>query len=681
MPRVSPAKNTHGTRGAKATDMTDTRERDILVASNEYAYVQDLTKGDIVLYVGPTKISLSNTERLVDYQHGRFVPIRSEEGAAVAMLCNATSSQYIVLENPPKDPNVKPTKGNNSAVELRIGRKIVVPGPVSFPLWPGQRARVVDGHALREDEYLVVRVYDDGHTLPIGSEIIVRGTDTSFYIPETGLEVLPGKGNQYVNKAWRLRKGSGLHLRVAKSFVAEPGEAIPAGSYEAGQDIFLADGEGFFFPTPNVEVVCDVSSIPLGEREGVYVRDIATGRITTVTGPINFLPDPTRVVVVPRSLDDARCDLYGASHDRDEARALTVYVPSSFAVLVTAKGKREVVRGPQTRVLDYDEDLEVLELSTGKPKTSERTLRTCFLQTDGNKVSDVLQLKTADHNEIAVAVSYRVSFVGLDHSERWFNVKDYVGLLCDHAGSLLRAAVRACSIEAFYQNSTDILRTAILGEKKEGEPRVGRHFEENGMWIYDVEVLDVRILDPEVQVLIGGAQRDAIVADVMRRQELLRLETERLKEQVRRAICDEQAQTMTAEEARVEKKRAVDLATAESAAAVTAVADAARMAVREREQDLERRILEARVVAFRDQMAALSPELVATLKTLGHQALVAELSKNASPLAILGGESVTEVVERLLGALPIGASSTVAAIVKSKNGTKESAQEVGKTGR
>jgi hypothetical protein len=34
----------------------DVRERDILVAPNKYAYVQDLTKGDIVLYVGPTKI-------------------------------------------------------------------------------------------------------------------------------------------------------------------------------------------------------------------------------------------------------------------------------------------------------------------------------------------------------------------------------------------------------------------------------------------------------------------------------------------------------------------------------------------------------------------------------------------------------------------------------------------------
>jgi major vault protein len=194
-----------------------------------------------------------------------------------------------------------------------------------------------------------------------------------------------------------------------------------------------------------------------------------------------------------------------------------------------------------------------------------------------------------------------------------------------------------------------------------------------------VEVLDVRIIDPEVQVLIGGAQRDAIVADVMRRQELLHLETERLKEQVHRAICDEQAQTMVIERGRVEKKRAVDLATAESAAAVTAVADEARMVAREREQELERKMLEARVAAFRDQMSALAPELIATLKTLGHQTLAMELSKNASPLAILGGDSVTDVVERLLGTLPVGTTSSVAALVKAKNGGRE--QEGGKTGR
>ena len=78
----------------------DVRERDILVASNEYAYVQDLTKGDIVLYVGPTKISLSNTERLVELKHDRFTPMRGDDGNGVQPFVTASSAQYLVLENP-----------------------------------------------------------------------------------------------------------------------------------------------------------------------------------------------------------------------------------------------------------------------------------------------------------------------------------------------------------------------------------------------------------------------------------------------------------------------------------------------------------------------------------------------------------------------------------------------------
>src|SRR5512140_2626734 len=114
------------------------RERDILVAANEYAYVQDLTKGDIVLYVGPTKISLSNTERLVELRNDRFVPARGEEsGAGIHPFIAATSAQYILLENPPKDAAARPVKGSNSATELLAGRRVVVPGPATFPLWPG----------------------------------------------------------------------------------------------------------------------------------------------------------------------------------------------------------------------------------------------------------------------------------------------------------------------------------------------------------------------------------------------------------------------------------------------------------------------------------------------------------------------------------------------------------------
>ena len=99
----------------------DVRERDILVAANEYAYVQDLTKGDIVLYVGPTKISLSNTERIVELRGDRFVPVRADDASfGVSAFITASSAQYIVLENPAKEGQQKPIRGSNAASELLV---------------------------------------------------------------------------------------------------------------------------------------------------------------------------------------------------------------------------------------------------------------------------------------------------------------------------------------------------------------------------------------------------------------------------------------------------------------------------------------------------------------------------------------------------------------------------------
>jgi major vault protein len=44
---------------------------------------------------------------------------------------------------------------------LDAGRKVNIPGPVSFALWPGQMMRVLQGHHLRSNQYLLVRVYDE----------------------------------------------------------------------------------------------------------------------------------------------------------------------------------------------------------------------------------------------------------------------------------------------------------------------------------------------------------------------------------------------------------------------------------------------------------------------------------------------------------------------------------------
>lgn len=741
----------------------DVRERDILVAPNEYAYVQDLTKGDIGLYVGPTKISLSNTERLVEFFGDRFIPVRGEEGnMGVNPFIIASSSQYIILENPPKDANAKPAKGANYSIELLIGRKIVVPGPASFPLWPGQKAEVINGHELHEDQYLVVRVYDktEDDDSPIGTERIIKGSEVSFYIPKTGLEVIPDEDGEYVRtavtlldgeycillapngkkkyfhgpavvfpepmeefvhkggnrifRAHHLKKNMGLHIRVVKDYESTGTDLVPAGSYTAGQEIFLKDREGYFFPSENLEVLGEVYAIPLAEKEGIYVRDIETGRISTEIGPKNYLPDPTRIEIVARLLDPEKARLYGLSErvsvalqkqpaaiagkekltqrpplERlestltvspqaglpDAIKAISIYIPPSFAVLVTGRNQREVVKGPQTRILDYDEELEVLKLSMGKPKTDDNLLATCFLQTDGNKVSDIVLVKTSDHVELQVLLSYRVSFVSREaqSDEKWFNVKNYVGLLCDHLGSIVRGAVRATPIDHFHSNSTEVIRAAILGEKRGEGRRAGRHFEENNMWVYDVEVLEVKILDGDVNKLLSDAQRKAIVFEVTSKQEQMRLNAEKLKEEVNRQIYESQMATvekaialenarknlsLTNTQLAVETDRLETVGRAQNHAEALKITTNAQIAAAAKQSEVDRELLNAKVEAFKQQMSAIAPELITTLKVLGDQHLTAELTRNLSPLAILGGESVAGVVERLLKGLPIGIDFT-----------------------
>lgn len=699
----------------------DVRERDILVAPNEYAYVQDLTKGDISLYVGPTKISLSNTERLVEYYEGRFVTVRGEEGNIGVKPCvMAASSQYIILENPPKDANAKPAKGANYSIELLIGKKIVIPGPATFPLWPGQKAVVIDGHELREDQYLVVRVYDyvEGDDSPIGTQKIVKGSEVSFYIPKTGLEVVPEDEDSYVRSAvtlrdgeycillapngkrkyfrgpavvfpepmeefllkdgrrsftaYHLKKNSGIHIRVVKDFTSTGEDHIPAGTYSAGQELFLKDLEGLFFPNENLEVIGEVRPIPIADKEGIYVRDIETGKITTEIGPKNFLPDPTKMEVVTRSLNEERARLYGLGERPMLAlpKAISIYIPPSFAVMVSAKNKREVVKGPQTLILNYDEDLEILKLSTGKPKSDDHLLSTCFLQTDGNKVSDIVRVRTLDHVELDITLSYRVSFIARDSdSSKWFNVKNYVGLLCDHLGSIVRGAVRTTGIDTFHSNSTEVIRTAILGEKKTEGKRTGRHFEENNMWVYDVEVLNIKILDQDVNQLLSDAQRTAIVFEVTSKQEYMRLNSEKLKEEVNRQIYESKKSTVekAIELENAEKNLALAKAQlaietdglevvgrAKNQAKALEISAQTRLATTAKENELEGQLIAAKVAAFQQQMQSMSPELIATLKVLGDQHMATELTKNVSPLAILGGTSVSEIVERLLTALPIG---------------------------
>ena len=143
-----------------------------------------------------------------------------------------------------------------------------------------------------------------------------------------------------------------------------------------------------------------------------------------------------------------------------------------YAVMVVDKqGGRRVVQGPTNLLLGYDETLEIIQLSTGKPKTTDKLIETVFLRVLNNKVGDICVVETSDHVTVTLTYSMRVNFEG--EPARWFEVENYVKFLCDHVRSVLKGAIKKVSIEAFYGASVEIIRDTMLGKAGDGGARTG----------------------------------------------------------------------------------------------------------------------------------------------------------------------------------------------------------------
>jgi major vault protein len=136
-------------------------------------------------------------------------------------------------------------------------------------------------------------------------------------------------------------------------------------------------------------------------------------------------------------------------------------------------------------------------------------------------------------------LSYRVNFEG-DPARR-FDVENYVKFLTDHLRSRLRHAVTQHGVEAFYLSAVTILRDVILGAAVDGAKRPVRLFEENGMPVYDAEVLDVTLGDASIATTLVDAQHAAVEQTLSLAAEQRRLELTRQTEETRQKIAELQS--------------------------------------------------------------------------------------------------------------------------------------------
>ena len=188
------------------------QSKDLVLAPNEFCFIQNKTSGAIKTYTRPKTSTISQQEALVvfDTRSKQFIEV-SNFDQAKQLFVSAPENWYVILKNPAENNTHPEAAKGVASPALQVGRKVNVRGPISFSLFPGQMAKVVRGHALRSNQYLLARVYEaesasqsagemldtEGNKIETkntyvnGQILVIKGTEVSFYIPPTGIEVIP----------------------------------------------------------------------------------------------------------------------------------------------------------------------------------------------------------------------------------------------------------------------------------------------------------------------------------------------------------------------------------------------------------------------------------------------------------------------------------------------------------
>lgn len=793
------------------------RQKDLVLAPNEFCFLQSKTNGVIKTHSGPIMMTISQQEALVvfDTKTKQFKEV-SNFDQAKQLFVSAPENWYIILKNPTEN-GVYPEAGKAViGPDLKVGEKVNIRGPVSFSLFPGQMAKVIRGHALRTNQYLLARVYEaesasnstgemldaEGkkietkNTYVNGQILVIKGTEVSFYIPPTGIEVIPVNNNPregyvreavtlerleycilkdedgnkryvhgpevvfpkatetfvtspnggYIFRAIELSPISGIYAKVIAEYKEENGKVHPV-----GEELFITGKDQMiYYPRPEHAIISYDNkimhhAIAIPEGEGRYVMNRLTGVIKTVKGPAMYLPDPRTEVVVKRKLTARQCELWfpgniealnynqslnekavekslkafnlddfafacsysdtatmanleakanisrGTSYTKPRTITLdnkydgvvSMDIWTGYAVNIVSKnGNRKVICGPQTILLDYDQTLEVLHMSTGKPKTTDNLISTVYLRHENNKVADIIKVETKDHVKAEVRVSYCVNF-DPEAADKWFSIDNYVKYLCDHERALIKRAAKNYTIEEFYQDYADIVHSVATG----GEEGVLK-FSENGMYVSDCEVLNLAVQD-DIARLLTSHQYDMVqkaldLSDAERRIELVtalataeQAEQELKSQQLLNKMALQRTEALTKQEIQAEvnrKKEAEDQAAKQAELDMQVIVNAIAEADNTRKNaahtaEMERRAAEnAKAEEHARQMAeiekaknesyaatvakimeSIAPDLVAALGAQSNADIVSALSRAVGPYAIAGDdESIADVTSKML---------------------------------
>uniref|UniRef100_A0A672G4X1 Major vault protein n=1 Tax=Salarias fasciatus TaxID=181472 RepID=A0A672G4X1_SALFA len=410
------------------------------------------------------------------------------------------------------------------------------------------------------EEWLVTKADREAHIPSVAEEVVgvveVTTLSSRQYCvvldpvgadgkPQLGrCDFFPGEQlEQGIQDVYVLSEEEGLVLRAveASGVLRRPG------------DRWMLRGPIEYVPPATVEVVLRRQAIPLDENEGIYVRDMKTGKVRAVIGHTYMLTQdeelwqkelPPNVEALLTSRRDPLADRSdrgqgGGAEQRDKTRVVSYRVPHNAAVQVYdyREKKARVAFGPEMVMLGPDEQFTVLSLSGSKPKRPNVIKAICLLL-GPDFFTDIITIETADHARLQLQLSYNWHFevksrTDLAEAAVLFSVPDFVGDACKAIASRIRGAVASVQFDDFHKNSNRIICSAVFGFDEKLAVRSSLRFSQNNLVISSVDIQSVEPVDQRTKDALQKSVQLAIEITTNSQEAAARHEAERLEQEAR----------------------------------------------------------------------------------------------------------------------------------------------------
>lgn len=389
-----------------------------------------------------------------------------------------------------------------------------------------------------------------------GAEWLVTSAQADYYIPDVcdlvvnpqvPITVLSKRQfcivNDPIGADGLPARGEKKLIRGPAMFFLQPGETLSNGIQSipilAADEAFLLNAREEFVDADGTrhqpgdrwmvcgpcEYICPLQAalleqrrlIALDKNEGIYVRNIDTGRVRTHIGSSYMLT--ANEELWSKQLPDAVEELlvkYGTvSGKRDPTRVVSLRVPNNTVVQIydfKTKTPR-VVFGPDLVQLGPDEHFTLLSLSGDKPKRPH-VIKDLCLQLGPEFSTDLLVVETADHARLQLRLSYNWQFnvdrSKADRAYMLFSVPDFIGDFCKAIASRVRGAVAQASFDEFHRNSARLIRSAVFGLDDEGRVKHRMEFEANLLMVTNIDIQSVEPVDQRTRDSLQKSVQQAI---------------------------------------------------------------------------------------------------------------------------------------------------------------------------